>query len=78
VSTAEGSGGESSRPQSATRHAPRAVIAGLGPSVVPKMILELWTQGRRFGFEGQGGGFDQRWAVVWPGFLVPFVIIFVT
>ena len=59
---------------SPTRHAvrARALVAGLGPSVVPMMIHELWSQGMRLDFEGQAGGVDERWAVVGAGMLIIF------
>ena len=74
MSNTSGSGGESSRSQSGTRHAvrARALVAGLGPSVVPMMIHELWTQSMRLGFEGQAVGVDERWAVVGAGILIIF------
>lgn len=53
----------------------RALVAGLGPQVMPMLIRDIARDGMSLGFENDNTAVDERWATIGAGVLVFFVSV---
>ena len=53
----------------------RALVAGLGPQVMPMLIRDIARDGMSLEFEDHASAVDERWATIGAGVLVFFVSV---